>query len=257
MTATQTATRRTSTLDYSVPTMVAVGHQHWPPLRRSPRYDPRRLPTDRVLTTFQFGGALSTYAHLPGIIYPLQPLWAINTEYHQTHRESASWSNGRLQNKVSSPSDERGSSVVLSSVRGSSVVLIWHEDALRTMLIWHEDALRTMGVGGNMAHRRHNAVCIDSKLRVMTQPIPITETAAIGRRARDMPASTPAAGGRLARSAGATAAAAEPKAVENFLTEVVLKVPFSVHIGRPILRVEWGSRLFRLWLKFAGQSNRA
>ena len=137
------------------------------------------------------------------------------------------------------------------------MVLIWHEDALRTMLIWHEDALRTMGVGGNMAHRRHNAVCIDSKLRVMTQPIPITETAAIGRRARDMPASTPAAGGRLARSAGATAAAAEPKAVEEFLTEVVLTVPISVYIGRPILRVEWGSRLFRLWLKFAGQSNRA
>ena len=92
MTATKTTTRRTSTLDYSVPTMVAVGHQHWPPLRRSPRYDPWRLPTDRVLTTFQFGGALSTYAHLPGIInpHPLQPLWAINTEHHQTHRESAS-----------------------------------------------------------------------------------------------------------------------------------------------------------------------
>ena len=133
------------------------------------------------------------------------------------------------------------------------MVLIWLEDALRTMLIWHEDALRTMVVGGNMATRRHNAVCIDSKLRVITQPIPITETAAIGWRARD----TPAAGGRLVRSAGATAAVAEPKAVENFLTEVVLKVPFSVHIGRPILRVEWGSRLFRLWLKFAGQSNRA
>ena len=42
--------------------------EYGPPLRRSPRYDPRRLPTDGVLTTFQFGGALSTYAHLPGII---------------------------------------------------------------------------------------------------------------------------------------------------------------------------------------------
>ena len=68
------------------------------------------------------------------------------------------------------------------------MVLIWLEDALRTMLIWHEDALRTMVVGGNMATRRHNAVCIDSKLRVITQPIPITETAAIGLRARDTPA---------------------------------------------------------------------